>query len=336
MDAQMNYQEKEKYARLCEIFEDNYAITRMYAWYLENCPELINAEMICELTADGAMTRAEGCAAIVAEVLGLDAARSARDRRLIRDYVNRSVRVLDPSRYTENPYYKNIRIENVRSGDWEFKKEVYPAYRAMICGDMIMDDDWLEVPPLGFFSEDFAFPAVLEGGNEWMTLTPVDLDTSEDAIARAHGRVVTFGLGLGYYAYMVSEKTEVESITVIERSERVIELFKEHILPQFPSREKVRVILADAIEYAEREMPREHYDVAFVDIWRDASDGAPIYRKMKHVEQLCPDTEFLWWIENFLISRCRAEEYAAIAEELEEGSDLTYYEIEERLRRPLG
>ena len=63
-----------------------------------------------------------------------------------------------------------------------------------------------------------------------MTLTPVDLDTSVDAIRAAFGRVVTFGLGLGYYAYMVSEKAEVESITVVEKSEEIIKLFKKHIL----------------------------------------------------------------------------------------------------------
>ena len=333
----MNYRDREKFERLATTFENNFLVTRMLAWYLENCPELINAEMISELTAEGDITPAEGCAAILAEVFGLDASRSQRDRHLIRSYINPAVRILSVDKYRENPYYKNVRIENVKSGSWEYKNERYPAFRAMICDDMTILDDFTEIPPIGFFTEDFDFPAVLEDGNEWMTLTPVDLDTSEDAIARAHGRVVTFGLGLGYYAYMVSEKDNVESITVVEKSEKVIELFKKYILPQFPNASKVRVILADAFEYAEQECPREKYDFAFVDTWRDASDGAPMYRRMKALEHLSPETEFSYWIENFLISRCRAELFAEIEEELEEGKrTLTYDETVARLLEVRG
>ena len=176
----------------------------------------------------------------------------------------------------------------------------------MIAADLILDG-LTEIPPLGFFTEPFSFPAVLEDGNEWMTLTPVDIDTCDDAIEQAHGRVVTFGLGLGYYAYMVSEKAEVESITVVERSPSVIALFKKHILPQFPHGEKVRIVESDAFEYLERVMPEEHFDYAFIDIWRDASDGAPVYERMKPMEKLCRGTEFSYWIENFLISRLRSE-----------------------------
>ena len=167
-----------------------------------------------------------------------------------------------------------------------------------------------------------------------MTLTPVDLDTSDEAIDKAHGKVITFGLGLGYYAYMVSEKESVTSVTVIEKSERLISFFKRHILPQFPHAEKIRIINADAFEYAEREMPREKFDVAFVDTWRDASDGAPMYKKMKPHEALSPNTEFLYWIEGFLKSRIRALNFETLWEKLEaraEDAPKTFEEFLERL-----
>lgn len=303
----MNYTDKEKARRINATFNRNYAITRMYAWYLDVCPELITREMVDELTREGDMTKKEAIVAILAELFGIDLDKDAENRILYREYLTPSVRIFDAKRYTENPYYKNIKIDNVKDGKWELKRECYPAYRGVIAGDMMLLDNFREVPPLGFFEEDFYFPAVLEGGNEWMTLTPVDLDTSDEAIERAHGRVVTFGLGLGYYAYMVSEKPEVESITVVERSPFVIELFKKHILPQFKNRQKVIIVNDDAFNYAEKIMPEEKFDFAFVDIWRDASDGAPIYREFKKLEHLSPTTEFAYWIENFLISRCRAE-----------------------------
>ena len=175
---------------------------------------------------------------------------------------------------------------------------------------------------------------MLEDGNEWMTLTPVDLDTSEEAIEGAHGKVITFGLGLGYYAYMVSEKDNVDSITVIEKSENAIRLFEKYILPYFSHPEKVRVINSDAFEYAEREMPNEEYDFAFVDTWRDASDGAPMYERMKKLEGLNPKTEFSYWIENFLISRLRAFRFEELYEAVVSGNPdapQTYEEFTERL-----
>ena len=292
--------------RLEKRFEYNYKITRLFASYLNLCPELISAEMVNALTEDGFLSREEAIAAILAEAFGIDVDNGPEDRLLMREYLSPAIRILDAKRYTDNPYYKNIHIENIKDGSWEYKLESYPAYRGVICHDMQLLEDFRELPPLGFFPERFDFPAVLEDGNEWMTLTPVDLDTSDEAIEAAHGRVVTFGLGLGYYTYMCAEKPEVESITVVERSADVIRLFKTHILPQFAHPEKVRIIEADAFEYAEHIMPGEHFDLAFVDTWRDASDGLPMYERMKPLEKLSPETKFMYWIENFIVSRKRA------------------------------
>ena len=323
----MDIRDREKFKRLEKTFELNFRLTRLYANYLEHYNEIINAEMMNALCGDGSIDERDGFAAILCQIFGLDIDGSSDERALIREYITPSVRVMDSQRYTNNPYYKNIKIPEVKKGKWELKREKYPAYRGVIANDMMLYDNFREVPPLGFFKEEFEFPAVLEDGNEWMTLTPVDLDTSDDAIERAHGKVVTFGLGLGYYTYMVSEKESVDSITVVEKSKDVIALFEEYILPQFTHPEKVRIVNADAFEYAECEMPKEKFDVAFVDTWRDASDGAPMYVKMKRLEHLSPDTEFIYWIENFLISRLRAVKFAEIEDRIDEGEDITYADV---------
>lgn len=329
----MDLRDRERLRRLEKTFELNFRLTRLYANYLENYNTIITADMMHALCGDGSIDEADGFAAILCQLFGLDIDGSPDERALIRNYITPSVRVMDAERYRSNPYYRKVKIPNVKKGTWELKSETYPAYRGVIAADMIIRDDFSEVPPLGFFTEDFVFPAVLEDGNEWMTLTPVDLDTSDEAIERAHGKVVTFGLGLGYYTYMVSEKAEVDSITVIEKNPDVIALFNEYILPQFSHPEKVRVINTDAFEYAEREMPREGYDVAFVDTWRDASDGAPMYARMKRLEHLSPDTEFIYWIENFLVSRLRALRFAEIEDRLEDGEDMTYADIFDSLKK---
>ncbi len=312
----MTYADKEKIRELEKRFDTNYRVSNLYATYLEKCPELITKEMMDTLLDGADFSKEDALAALLTEIFALDDTKDA-DRDIIKNYLRPSVRILDAKKYTENPYYKNIKIENIKYKNWEFRMESYPPYKAVVAGDMLIFPDFSEVAPLGFFEEEFKFPAVLENGNEWMTLTPVDLDTCEEQIEKAHGKVITFGLGLGYYAYMVSEKESVCSVTIVEKSEDVIELFKRYILPQFKNRDKVRIINADAFEYAEKEMPKENYDYAFVDTWRDASDGAPMYKRMKALEHLSKDTEFDYWVEGFLVSRLRALKFEKCLKNIE-------------------
>ena len=305
--------DKIRLERIKETFENNFRITRLYAELLQRYPEIITKEMIDTLTEDGSITKEEAIVGLLSEIFALDFEKS-EDRRLILDYLTPSVRILNKEKYENNPYYKNIKLNNIKDGNWEIKIEEYKPYQAVICDDMIITDDFKEIPPLGFFTESFSFPAILEGGNEWMTLTPVDLDTCEEAIEAARGNVVTFGLGLGYYAYMASEKEEVDSVTVVELSKDVINLFKTHILPQMPNAHKIKIVNSDAFEYAQKVMPGENFDLAFVDTWRDASDGAPMYERMRTLEKYSENTKFMYWIENFLISRLRALKFEELCE----------------------
>jgi hypothetical protein len=68
-------------------------------------------------------------------------------------------------------------------------------------------------------------------------------------------------------------------------------------------------------------MPDENFDLAFVDTWRDASDGAPMYEKMRRLEKHSKNTKFMYWIENFLISRLRALKFGELCK-----SEPTSYE----------
>ena len=329
----MTYSDKNRIEQLFSIFDDNFRVTRLYADYLTRFPEIITEDIIKSITENGVEEK-YAISALLAEIFALDTEKNEDDKRIFRDYIIPSIRILDAKKYTENPYYKNVKLQDVKLGSWEFKNEAYEPYRAVICHDMIINRDFTEIPPLGFFTERFEFPAVLEDGNEWMTLTPVDLDTSEDAIERARGRVVTFGLGLGYFAYMAAEKDTVTSVTVVEKSEKVIELFEKYVLPQFKHPEKINVVCCDAFEYAEHKMPCEHFDFAFVDTWRDASDGAPMYKRMKALEHFSPDTEFSYWIESFLISNIRAEKVVEIREKYYASKlDMSYDDVVDAIKR---
>jgi hypothetical protein len=222
--------------------------------------------------------------------------------------------------YRENPYYRNITIPEISTGNWELKYEKYQPYEAFIYNDLMIDENFREIPRLGFFAEEFLFPAVLEKGIEWMTITPNEIATMQPALEEVEGKVVTFGLGLGYFAYMASEKEQVHQLTIIERNEEVIRLFKEYILPQFSHKDKVEIITMDAFVYAKEYMAAEAYDYAFVDLWHDVSDGVELYLRMKGMEIDCPKTKYLYWIEESLLSCLRRYVFLTLLEGIEKES----------------
>ena len=80
-------------------------------------------------------------------------------------------------------------------------------------------------------------------------------------------------------------------------------------------------------------MPSERFDLAFVDTWRDAGDGAPMYKRMKSLEHLSPKTEFLYWIENFLKSNIRSEYISGLLDK--DINELDYKKIVDFLENPI-
>ena len=186
--------------------------------------------------------------------------------------------------------------------------------------DDIIISEYTEIPSIGYFDKKFVFPTVFENGVEWMAIKPNEIETMKQSISEACGNVLVYGLGLGYYAYMISLKNEVESITIIERDESVIKLFYEHILPQFEYKDKINVLKYDAFEYAENEAKKHNYNYAFVDLWHDVSDGTELYMKMKRLEKYLPKAKFSYWIEKSILSATRVRIFDTLYKSVKNGS----------------
>jgi hypothetical protein len=135
-----------------------------------------------------------------------------------------------------------------------------------------------------------------------MLITPHEINTMKDAINAAYGDVVTFGLGLGYFAYMCSIKENVTSVTIVEKDEKIINLFKKHILPQFEHKDKIKIIHEDAITYCDKHF---NHNYAFVDLWRDTNDGLELYLKTKKRSRIHLNTKFDYWIEKSMLQIIR-------------------------------
>ena len=297
MDEQMNI--------LRRIMADNRRMVELTAAYLNNEPRLIDGDTVNDLVRDCGVDKKQAIVALLSAAFGLDQDKRPGDLEFERIYLSRAVSILDPAVYMNDPYYKNVVLPPVRAGKWELLTECFTPYEGFIYDDLLILPDGTEIPRLGFFTSRFDFTAVLESGREWMMITPNEINTMAPHIAAARGKVATFGLGLGYYAYMVSRKPEVCSVTIVEKDPSVISLFKEYILPRFETKDKVNVICADAFSYARSILPRAGFDYLFADMWHDVSDGLDMYIRLKKFERTAPSTVFSYWIERSILSKLR-------------------------------
>lgn len=283
-----------------EIERDNAEILDRLSAFLSERPDAIDGGMVSELRAACGLSAEEAYRLLLASLCGLDVAERARDRALYQNYFPRMARRLDADAYRRDPYYQNIALPEARAGRWQLQRERYRPYQAFVAGDLRALPDGRIVPRIGFFEEEFSFPAVLEGGREWMLISPNEIETMRPAVRAARGRVLAYGLGLGYFPYLASLKEEVASITVVERDPSAIELFDRYIKAQFARADKLEIVLDDAFAFAQKRLARGRYDVVFADLWHDPADGVPIYLRMKQFEALSPQSEYVYWIEETL------------------------------------
>ena len=59
-----------------------------------------------------------------------------------------------------------------------------------------------------------------------MSIIPNEIETMKEAIETVKGNVLVYGLGLGYFPYMISLKNDVNKITIIEKEDILFEEYK--------------------------------------------------------------------------------------------------------------
>jgi hypothetical protein len=280
----------------------NEKLLRLESLLLNEQPCLVTAEAMAEMTSLG-IGDTMAYALLLASAFGLQPDADEADRRLVYDLLLPSVKALDAADFESNPYYRNIRLPDAACRDVALTTMQYEAYQAFPCGDLYFENNKLRAP-LGFFRTAFRYPAITKGGREWMTVTPNEIRTMQTAVDAARGNVLVYGLGLGYFAYMAAVKDEVETLTVVDVDESVIELFKKHIWPQFPdaASRKIIVLQQDAFANAEQSHFLRYgcpYDLVFTDLWHDVGDGLPLYRRMRDLQDryASPCQQFHYWIE---------------------------------------
>ncbi len=272
--------------------------------FLNLAPDAVSINSVLEISSSCGVTPEYAYAESVAALFSLDTI--GEDKDFFRSYFQEAFHLLSPEAYTSDPFYRllapALKGEGRARGKWRLRLQTLRAGEAFVCDDFLLTPDRRLIPQIGFFAQPYTYPALLEDGREWMTLLPNETTTTRAAIEAAHGRALTYGLGLGYFAYMAARKPEVESLTAVEISPDAIALFEEEIRPLIPPQisAKITVLRGDALDYAARTAPEEHFDFIFADIWHDAGDGRELYLKMKSLEPCTPTADHAYWLEDTL------------------------------------
>ncbi len=247
--------------------------------------------------------------AMIRKTLGIsEALERVEENRAFFQTLRDNLRCLSASIFEQDPYLRQVKVsEPWEEGRFTLTTASY-APGELFGYDMPMNDGKLVVPRLGYAAKTVRFPAIYEGVTPWMSVCPSEMNTvgkdakvcAEWLESRAHHgtglKVLVLGLGLGYFPFLVQTEVSEASFTIVEESPEIISLFTKHLLPQFPSPEKIRIVRADAIEYLNDVRPGE-YDYLYADIWQDEIDGAEAYLAIQRLEARLPGTHFAYWIE---------------------------------------
>lgn len=200
--------------------------------------------------------------------------------------------------YLATPYHASIKLDQIQDRDFRFTKETLPSNELFSVSSIQMDPqrELNDSMMLRALDKPYEATFLWQGKEVWMLDAPSEANTMDPYAQKAQGHVLTFGLGIGYFIFMACLNPKVESITVIERSQAVIDLFEKHFLPQFPKHIPITFIQGDAFNFFDEDYLSD-FDYVFVDIWQSSDDGYPLIERL--LGQYLPSLDKVdFWIES--------------------------------------
>lgn len=200
---------------------------------------------------------------------------------------------------TDNPYYRDIKLDNVYSDTIRYEKATIKKRTLMNMNfHQPMGKYLFHYHPIGYFETDINLPVLKEGMKVWMSPAVSEINSMRDGIKKGHGKCLTMGLGIGVIPYLWLLKDEVESVTVVEFNQDVINLFEKYIRPQFKTNKKLELIHGNAFDYYNEEFLNQ-FDYVYVDFWESTKDGLEFYTKLMEKKVDFPRVDY--WVEDSML-----------------------------------
>ena len=253
----------------------------------------------------------------------------------VKDNILWDTQILKAEHYYKNPYLKALKGVTFKEQGWTLANVKRDAYT--LCPyqeEYAFGSNYALKMGIATFDKDYIYPSISLYDQEWMSLNQHEIRTMETPIALARGKVLTLGLGLGYFAFMASNKEEVKELHIVEMDLELIKLFNKYLLPLFPHKEKIHIHKADAY-YFINDIHDGDYDYIFSDLWQDVSDGVVSYLKLKSVFVDFKKTTCSYWIEGSIIAYLRLLIIGVMKDEYYQ-IDNDYDKIQTLIKNKLG
>ena len=207
----------------------------------------------------------------------------------------------DVKKLTDNPYYKNIKLDDVQTDTVWYEKALIKKRTLMSMNfHKSLGKHLFHYHPVGYFECDVYLPVLKEGKDKvWMSPAISEIESMNDGIQKGHGRCMTMGLGIGVLPYLWLHKEEVESVTIVEFNKDVIDLFEKYIRPQFPKNKNVEIIHGNGLDYYNEEFLNQ-FDYVYIDFWESNEDGLEYYTKLMEKKVHYENIDF--WVEDSMLS----------------------------------
>lgn len=200
--------------------------------------------------------------------------------------------------WQKSPYHANVSLDLVKNEHFSYETQKIAGHE-LFNTDVIQKDPKRELNDfmkLRAMDKNFDAIYLYQDERDWMLDAPSEANTNDVPASIAHGNVLTFGLGIGYFIYMALCNPNVKTITCVESSKQVIEMFERFLYPQFPQDKKVTIIHGDAYAYFNEEYLSQ-FDYVYTDIWQSSHDGLEAIEKL--LMQYNPPLEKCdFWIED--------------------------------------
>ena len=116
-----------------EIRYCNSKIMEILSLYLNILPDAITPEIVNEISKSCNIPVREAYAQAFAAVCELNIDRE--DKGFFYNYILPMLTERDPREFENDPYYKNIKIPDGKTGSWELRSKVLKPCEAFVCGD---------------------------------------------------------------------------------------------------------------------------------------------------------------------------------------------------------
>jgi hypothetical protein len=196
--------------------------------------------------------------------------------------------IIQDDRGIRQVYAGVLDIPEGKSGDFELQHVHRQAGTVMRSGNMrtmLYGQAGASIK----FEEPTRWHQLLEDGGVWMTDDPIEQRQHDEALTDARGHVLVGGLGLGYAVVALARNRRVKSITVVEKSQDVVNLTWDATVARVktfrPTFKRLNVVVMDLFKYLktwdavlDNNTVGKPFNWAFYDIWQ--SDGEATFHQV--------------------------------------------------------